>query len=610
MNSLVLLAVALCVFVLAYRYYAAFIAARVLMMDEARATPAHRLQNGHDYMPTNRWVVFGHHFAAIAGAGPLIGPTLAAQYGWGPGFLWILFGSVFAGAVHDMVILFASVRHDGHSIAVIARRDVGPVTGFMTALAILFVIIVSLAGLAVAVVNALYLNPWGVFSIAATIPIAIGVGLYMFRLRPGAIASGSVIGVLLVIAAVAAGPWVAQTALGNWLTLDRKALSLALPIYGFCAAVLPVWLLLAPRDYLSTYMKIGVVGALAVGLIVVHPALRMPFATSFCQGGGPIVSGPWWPYVFITIACGAISGFHALIGSGTTPKLIDSERRIPMVGYGAMLTEAFVSLMALIAACTLNPSDYFVINSRPEVFAKLGMVPVELAQLSQWVGIDVTNRPGGAVSLAVGMAHIFGKLGEGMHHAMRYLFQFLILFEALFILTTIDAGTRVARYILQDVLGYAHPRFREVGWPPGMLFTSAAVSVAWGYLLFTGDISSIWPMFGAANQTLAALALAVGTTVILRIARKRWYALVTALPCLFLVVTTFTADILNIRTYHALGNRVNLWLSAAILAIVAVAVIDNLRVWHKLWSTPGPVGMNTVPDREPLPENLDHADLL
>ena len=606
MNSLVLLIVASCVFALAYRFYAAFIATKVLMLSDAHVTPAYRLKNGSDYVPTNKWIVFGHHFAAIAGAGPLIGPTLAAQYGWGPGFIWILFGSVFAGCVHDMIVLFGSVRHDGQSLSVIAKRDVGRVTGFMTALSILFIIIVALAGLAVAVVNALHQNPWGVFSIGMTIPIAMGVGVYMFRLRPGAILSGSLIGVALVCAAVFLGPLVAGSDWGHWFSLERKTLSILLPIYGFLAAILPVWMLLAPRDYLSTYMKIGVVLVLALGLVFIHPNIKMPFLTEFIHGGGPIIKGPWWPYVFITIACGAISGFHALIGSGTTPKLIERESQIPMIGYGAMLTEAFVALMALFAAVTLVPADYYAINSSAEAFAKLGIKPVDLAQLSQWVGLDVSHRPGGAVSLAVGMAHIFGGLGEGLRHSLKYWFQFLIMFEALFILTTIDAGTRVGRYILQEVLGYAWPRFRDVNWKPGIWLTGAFVSGAWGHLLFHGDISSIWPMFGAANQTLSGLALAIGTTLLLRIARKKSYALITFIPCVFLVAVTLSADVLNIREFSAQGNWLNVILSVAILLLVVVVLLDSIRVWLKLLKTREPIGLNNGP--EPAELTLDVQD--
>jgi len=603
MSAVVLLAVAFCVFALAYRYYAAFLAAKVLMLDERRVTPAIRLDNGIDYIPTNRWVVFGHHFAAIAGAGPLIGPTLAVQYGWGPGFLWILFGSVFAGCVHDMIILFASIRHDGQSLSVIARREVSGVTGVTTAIAIFAIIIVALAGLAVAVVNALNHNPWGVFSIGMTIPIAMGVGVYMFKIRPGAIVSGSVVGVLLVCAAVFCGPLVAHSSAGAWFTLSDKALKLGLPIYGFCAAALPVWLLLTPRDYLSTFMKIGVIGALTVGLVIVNPPLQMAFVTPFIHGGGPIIAGPWWPYVFITIACGAISGFHSLIGSGTTPKLLENEKQIPFIGYGAMLTEAFISLMALLAAATLVPADYFAINSSAAAFQKLGMTVVDLPALNQLVGLDVTHRPGGAISLAVGMVHIFaGVVGEGLRHTMPYWFQFIIMFEALFILTTIDAGTRVARYILQDILGYVAKPFNDRRWWPGMLLCSALVSLGWGYLLYTGDISNIWPLFGVTNQTLAALALAIGTTIILRISRHKAYALTTAIPCAFLTVVTFCAGWLNFKTFQAKGLPVSAWLSLGILLVVAVVIADNLRVWWRLLRTTEPEGMNTPcePDRPSL----------
>ena len=606
MNSLVLLIVALCVFALAYRYYAAFIAARALMLDDRNVTPAVRYNNGHDYIPINKWLVFGHHFAAIAGAGPLIGPTLAAQFGWGPGFLWILLGSVFAGSVHDMVILFGSMRHGGQSISVIARRDVGRVTGFLTAITILFVIIASLAGLGVAVVNAMKNNVWGTFSITMTIPIAMGVGYYMFRLRPGALLSGSIAGVVLVCAAVFFGPWVADSGIAGWFIFDAKTLSWILPIYGFCAAILPIWLLLAPRDYLSAFMKIGVISALTIGVFAMHPDIQMPFASPFINGGGPIIAGPWWPYVFITIACGAISGFHALIASGTTPKLIEQESHIPFIGYGAMLTEGFISLMALIAATTLAPADFFAINTSKEKFEALGMSVVNLPELSRLVGLDVSHRPGGAISLAVGMAHIFSHIGHGLQYSMKYWFQFIIMFEALFILTTIDAGTRVARYILQDLLGYAYAPFRKVDWMPGMLLCGAIVSCAWGYLLYTGDISSIWPMFGAMNQTLSALALAIGTTIILRVSRSKACALVTAIPCLFLTIVTFTADVLNIRDYHTKHDNVKLWISAAVLVLAAIVIADNVRVWLRLLKTTEPEGLND--GREARDASLDVPD--
>ncbi len=596
MSSLYLMIGALCCFALAYRYYAAFIAAKVLMLDDRNIAPSISCNDGQNFVPTNKWVVFGHHFAAIAGAGPLIGPVLAAQYGWGPGFFWILLGSVFAGCVHDMIILFASYRHQGQSLSVIAERDVGKITGGVTAIVILLIIIIALAGLGVAVVNALFNNPWGVFSIAMTIPIAMIVGVYMFKIRPGAILSGSIAGFIMVILAVLMGPYIAESSLASWFTFSKKEVSVLLPVYGFCAAAIPVWLLLAPRDYLSTFMKIGVIAALGVGLLFVNPTIKMPFTTQFMSGGGPIIPGPWWPYVFITIACGAISGFHALIGSGTTPKMIEHETEITMIGYGAMLTEAFVAVMALLSAITLNPSDYFAINTSAAVYAKLKMAVIDLPVLSQLVGLDVAHRPGGAISLAVGMAHIFANVGEGLRHTMKYWFQFIIMFEALFILTTIDAGTRVARYILQDILGYAYKPFGRKDWIPGTVVCSALVSSAWGYLLYTGDISSIWPMFGVTNQTLSALALAIGTTIILRIGTKKIYALVTLIPCLFVTVTTFTAGIMNVQMYLAKGMLLNAWLSIGVIILVVIIIEENFRAWLRLLKTDKPIGMNV--DRE------------
>jgi len=592
MSALYLMVGSLCVFALAYRYYAAFIATKVLMLDDRNIAPSVSCNDGQNYVPTNKWVVFGHHFAAIAGAGPLIGPVLAAQYGWGPGFFWILLGSVFGGCVHDMIILFASYRHKGQSLSVIAEKDVSRITGGVTAVVILFIIIITLAGLAVAVVNSLFQNPWGFFSIAMTIPIAMMIGVYMFKIRPGAILSGSIAGIILVCTAVFVGPYVAGSNIASWFTYTKTQISVLLPIYGFCAAAIPVWLLLAPRDYLSTFMKIGVVAALAVGLFFVNPIIKMPFTTVFAAGGGPIIPGPWWPYVFITIACGAISGFHALIGTGTTPKMIEHETEIKAIGFGAMLTEAFVALMALLAAVTLVPQDYFAINTSAAAFAKLNMNVVDLPVLNQLVGLDVAHRPGGAISLAVGMAHVFASISEGLRHTMKYWFQFIIMFEALFILTTIDAGTRVARYILQDILGYVYKPMEKKDWIPGVILTSAMVSFAWGYMLYTGDISSIWPLFGATNQTLSGLALAIGTTIILRIGRRKIYALITVIPCMLITVTTFTAGIMNIRTYLSKGQMLNVWLSVAIIVLVVIIIADNVRVWLKLLQTDKPIGLN------------------
>jgi len=594
-NSVTLLVVAACVFLLAYRYYSAFIATKVLMLDDSIITPAYRCNDGSEFVPTNKWVLFGHHFAAIAGAGPLIGPVLAAQYGWGPGFVWILLGSVFAGAVHDFIILFASVRHSGQSLGVIARREVGPITGVTTSLSILFIIIVALAGLAIVVVNALFKNPWGVYTLAMTIPIAILIGLYMFKILPGAIRSGSIIGFFLVMAAVFTGHYIPGSAWGEMFTLTKNQLAVSLPIYGFCAAVLPVWLLLAPRDYLSSYMKIGTIAALALGILIVQPTVHMPFTSTFINGGGPIIPGPVWPYVFITIACGAISGFHALISSGTTPKMIELESQARPIAYGGMLVEGFVATMALISALVLIPGDYFAINTAPAVFAKLNIPAVDIKHLSELVGMEVAGRPGGAVSLAVGMASVFSGI-PGMGHLMNYWYQFIIMFEALFILTTIDAGTRVARYILQDIIGtYGHPKFKDATWLPGNLIASFIVTLSWGYLLYSGDVASIWPLFGVANQLLAVVALAIGTTIILKIAPKKSYAWVTFAPLCFLAITVMYAGVLNMLMYFKRGDllgSINGTVSIVLIILVAVTLIDCSRKWLELLKTEKPIGMN------------------
>jgi len=595
MNSVMLLVVAACTFLLAYRYYSAFIATKVLMLDDYILAPAHRYNDGSEFVPTNKWVLFGHHFAAIAGAGPLIGPVLAAQYGWGPGFMWILLGSVFAGGVHDFIILFASVRHRGQSLGMIARREVGPITGIATSLSILFIIIVALAGLAVVVVNALFKNPWGVYTLFMTILIAIIIGLYMFKIVPGAIGSGSIAGFLLVLAAVFTGHYIPGSAWADLFTLTKNQLAIALPVYGFCAAVLPVWLLLVPRDYLSSYIKIGTIGALALGILIVQPTVHMPFTTTFIHGGGPVLPGPVWPYVFITIACGAISGFHALISSGTTPKMIEIESQVRPIAYGGMLTEGFVATMALISALVLIPGDYFAINTGAAVFAKLNIPTVDIKHLSELVGIDVTGRPGGAVSLAVGMTSIFSSI-PGIGHLMNYWYQFIIIFEALFILTTIDAGTRVARYILQEILGtYIYAPFKEVNWLQGSLFCSALVTVSWGYLLYSGDVASIWPLFGVANQLLAVVALAIGTTIILKISIRKSYAWITFAPLLFLSITVMYAGVLNMFMFYKRGDllgAINGTVSIILMILVSVILIDCTRKWLELLKTVKPVGMN------------------
>ena len=564
------------------------------MMNDSIVTPAHRCNDGKEFVPTNKWVLFGHHFAAIAGAGPLVGPVLAAQYGWGPGFMWILLGSVFAGAVHDFIILFASVRHNGESLATVARREVGPVTGVTTSLSILFIIIVALAGLAIVVVNALFKNPWGVYTLTMTIPIAIIIGLYMFKIAPGSIRSGSIVGCLLVLAAVFTGHYIPNSPYAEMFTLTKNQLSVALPVYGFFAAVLPVWLLLAPRDYLSSYMKIGTIFALAAGIVLVQPAIKLPFTTQFIAGGGPIIPGPVWPYVFITIACGAISGFHSLISSGTTPKMLDKESQARPIAYGAMLMEGFVAVMALVSAAVLTPGDYFAINTPPAVFAKLGIPTVEIKHLADLVGMDIVGRRG-AVSLAVGMASVFANL-PGMDRLMAYWYQFIIMFEALFILTTIDAGTRVARYILQDVIGtYIYAPMKQAHWWPGIMFTSVIVTFSWGYLLYSGDVASIWPLFGVANQLLAVLALAIGTTIILKIGAKKSYAWVTFGPLVFLAITVIYAGIMNVGMFFKRGDSlgtVNGSVSIVLIVLVIVTLLDSIRKWNELLKTDGPIGMN------------------
>ncbi|MBI5624372.1 MAG: carbon starvation protein A [Elusimicrobia bacterium] len=581
MNAVHLLLIALLVYALAYRYYSAFLMAKVLVYDDTRVTPGHRLRNDYDYKPTNKLVLFGHHFAAIAGAGPLVGPVLAAQFGYLPGFLWILIGSVLGGAVHDAVILFASVRHDGLSLTEIARRELGPGAGAATGVAVLFIIITALAGLSLVVVNALAESPWGVFSIAATMPAALLTGWYMNRLRPGKVAEASAIGVTLVLIGVVMGEPIARSAWAGYFTLDRHSLILILAGYGLVASVLPVWLLLCPRDYLSSYMKVGTVLLLALGILWVRPDLQAPALTQFIHGGGPIVPGKVWPFVCITIACGAISGFHSLIGSGTTPKMLDRESDVRFIGFGAMLTEGFVSLMALIAATALAPGDYFAINVPQKVFAGLGLAVDRLPELSAAVGEDLAGRTGGAVSLAVGMAQIFSAM-PGMKHLLSYWYHFAIMFEALFILTTIDTGTRVARYVLQEILGTAWAPFKRTDWLPGSVLTTLVISGSWGGMVWMGNISTIWPMFGVANQLLATLALAVGTTYILRRSKPR-YALCTLLPCVFMLATTLAAGALNIRDNYLPRGDFQGWLNAGLSVVMMLLVTYVAAISARSW---------------------------
>ena len=581
MNGLYLVVIAALILILCYRYYGVFIATRVLMLDEKRQTPAMVHDDGHDYVPTNKWVTFGHHFAAIAGAGPLAGPVLAAQFGYLPGTIWLLIGACIGGAVHDMIILFASVRHDGLSIAEIAKLEIGKTTGLVAAISVVFILIITMAGMGIAVANALFNSPWGAFTVGATIPIALFIGIYMRFLRPGHIGEASFVGVLLVLAAVIGGAWVQHSVWAPYFTLTRVQLDIILPLYGFVAAALPIWLLLAPRDYLSTYMKIGTIGALALGIIIVQPVIHMPAITQFVVGGGPVVPGPVWPFVCITVACGAISGFHTIIATGTTPKMLMNEKEILPIGFGAMLAESFIGIMALIAATSLIPADYFAINSAPAVFDKLGMNVQELPLLSQMVGENVAGRPGGAVSLAVGMAHIFAQI-PGLETFMSFLYHFAIMFEALFILTIIDAGTRVGRYLLQEIGGMVYKPLGDVHWTPGVVFTSALISFAWGYLLFGGSIAAIWPLFGLSNQLLASMTLAIGTTVLLRMGKVK-YIWITLLPLCFMIVTAMTAGFYNIFEFYLPKQQWLLAGSSLIMMVLIVFVLINaVRTWLEI----------------------------
>ncbi|MBU5638964.1 carbon starvation protein A [Geomonas sp. Red69] len=582
MNSLTLIFAAACLFAIAYRCYGLFLANKVMNLRGERETPAVFCRDGHDYMPTNKYVLFGHHFAAIAAAGPLLGPVLAAQFGFLPGALWILIGAVLAGGVHDMVVLFASVRHKGKSISVIAEAEIGRGAGKVASVAVLFILILTLAGLCIAVVNAMFNSPWGTFTVFATMPIAMIMGIYMQKIRPGDIKGGSIIGVVLLALSIYAGPYVAaDPTLAGLFTFSKKQLALILPAYGFAASTLPVWFLLVPRDYLSTYLKIGTIGALALGIVFVHPDLHMPAITPYFFGGGPIIPGAAFPFLFITIACGALSGFHAIIGTGTTPKMIANERDVLFVGYGAMLVEGFVAVMALIAACALLPTDYFAINAAPAAYAKLGLIPVNLPELSREVGEQVQGRPGGAVSLAVGMAYIFSSV-PFMKSMMAYWYHFAIMFEAVFILTAVDAGTRVGRYLLQEMLGKIYAPFGDNGWTPGIILTSALFTSAWGYLVYTGDISTIWPLFGMSNQLLATCALIVGTTMLIRLGKAK-YAWITAGPGLFMMPICMWAGYLNItRNFLPKGLYLLASLSVILMLLMAIVFIEAFRRWYAL----------------------------
>lgn len=578
-NALTIVFAALCVFAIAYRFYGLFIASKVLNVNEARQTPAVKYADGQDYVATNKYVLFGHHFAAIAAAGPLLGPVLAAQFGYMPGLLWILIGCVLAGGVHDMVVLFCSVRHRGRSLAYIASTEVDKTTGFVASWAVLAILGLTLAGLSIAVVNAMHNSLWSTYTVFCTIPIAVIMGLYMQVWRKGDVKGASLIGVVLLFLCILSGPWVAaHPEYFGWLDIDKKPMSLIIPIYGFIASVLPVWLLLLPRDYLSTFLKIGTIAALALGIAFVMPEFHMPAFTEFVKGGGPIVGGPVIPFIFITIACGALSGFHATIGTGTTPKMISNERDVLFVGYGAMLMEGFVAVMALVAACVLVPADYFAINAPAEKFAQLGMQVVELPHLEEQVQETLMSRPGGSVSLAVGMAHIFSKI-PFMEDLMAYWYHFAIMFEAVFILTAVDAGTRVGRFFLQEMMGKVWPKFADKEWWPGIIITSVIFTGAWGYLVYSGDIGSIWPLFGICNQLLASVTLLIGTTVILRM-NKTKYAWITGVPGVFMTIITFWAGIwLVVNQYLPAGQYLLAVLSVLVMFLMLFVIVGTVRRW-------------------------------
>jgi carbon starvation protein len=629
-NSIWLVVAAACTYLIGFRFYGKFIAARVMCLNNDRATPAERLRDGHDFEPTNKWILFGHHFAAIAGPGPLVGPTLAAQFGYLPGALWIIIGAVLGGAVQDFVILFCSMRRDGKSLGQMARDEIGKVGGFTAIFAVLMIMIILLAVVALVIVNALKGSPWAAFTIVATMPIALFMGLYLRYWRPGKVLEISLLGFVLVLASVFGGQYVSESAaLAPWFTYGPVAIAFAIILYGFAASALPVWLLLAPRDYLSTFVKLGVVLMLGIGILALRPQLQLPAFTRFVDGTGPILAGKIFPFCFITIACGAISGFHALISSGTTPKMISREWHAWPIGYGSMLLESFVAIMALVAACALQPGVFFAVNSPAGV---VGATPaaavstisswgfpvtaVEMSDLARHVGeSSLFARTGGAPSLALGMAHIFAR-GSGGQAILGFWYHFAIMFEALFILTVLDAGTRVGRFMLQDLLGHVYAPLGRVSWMPGVITTSAAVVFAWGYFLYQGvkdplgGINSLWPLFGIANQLLATIALCVATTILVKMHRVK-YMWVTCAPLAWLAIVNFSAGwdkifspeprigflaqastleaaiaagkiaAENVRATETLifNNRLDAAVCGLFMVMVAVVLIDSVRVW-------------------------------
>ncbi len=622
-NAAWLLTAAVCTYAVGYRFYSKFLATRVFGLDDRRATPAERFNNGRDYVPTNKWVLYGHHFAAIAGAGPLVGPVLAAQFGFLPGTLWLVIGVVLGGAVQDFVMLFCSLRRDGKSLGQMAKEEVNPAAGATAMLAVLFIMIILLAVLALIVVNALKASPWGLFTIACTIPIALLMGWWMKRWRPGKVGEASAVGAVLLLAALVAGGWVAgQPQLGPLFTHSATTLTGMMMAYGFIASVLPVWMLLCPRDYLSTFLKITTILVLAVAILVILPPLRMPALTPFATlGEGPVFAGKLFPFAFITIACGAISGFHSLVASGTTPKMIARESDARMIGYGGMLMESFVGVMAMIAACTLDPGVYFAMNTTPAALAQASLVlgqagfvvtPETMQALAARMGeATLVARSGGAPSLAVGMAQIFasaaGVVGGGSRTLDALWYHFAIMFEALFILTTIDTGTRVGRFMLQEIVGHVWPRFAETSWYPSVIASSALIVAGWGYFLYQGvvdplgGINSLWPLFGISNQLLAAVALCVGTTILIKMGRAR-FAWVTAAPLAWLVAVTMTAGWQKVFSAdprlgflaHAaslagsasteaarliFNDRLNTFVALLFMTVVTILIVTSLREW-------------------------------
>ncbi len=602
MNALPLIIGALCVIAIAYRYYSAFIAAKVLALDDARSVPSATMYDGHNYYPTNKWVLFGHHFAAISGAGPLVGPVLAAQFGFLPGFLWLVVGVTLGGAVHDFMILAASVRRRGKSLAEIARTEISPLSGVVAGIAILFIVVIALAGLGLVVVNALAESAWGTFTVGFTIPLALLMGIYMYRIRPGRIGEASALGVAGLFFAVFLGGRVAESSWAETFTFSRNTIIVLMASYGFIASVLPVWMLLCPRDYLSSYLKIGTIAFLIIGVIFVHPVLNMPAFTPFVAGGGPVIPGKVYPFVFVTIACGAISGFHALISSGTTPKMIAKETDTRMIGYGAMLMEGVVGVVALIAATSLFPGDYFAINTAQKTdaqkaayvrmidehgSAEFDLRPQEIDRLEAESGEkNLRGRTGGAVTLALGIAKIFDAI-PGLRGLMKYWYHFAIMFEALFIMTTIDTGTRVGRFLVGEFGGRVYKKFDEPNWLPGSILTTLLVVTGWAAFIWSGSISTIWPMFGIANQLLASVALCVATTIIINSGKAR-YAWTTLLPLAFVATTTLVAGYQSItdifwplsqKPETATQGYINVALTIILMTAAVIVIVDSIRRW-------------------------------